>query len=90
MSEFDSHLVPVSSLKSGDVIQFDTSVETKVMGIVIHTVREHKGKITVYLTDRLLPGEPKAFYDYYFLPIKEVMLIGQVHPSALGLDSDNY
>lgn len=83
-------MVPVHSLSPGDIIEFDTSVETKVKGIVLHTDRVHNGKTTLYLTDRLLPDEPRDFYDYSFLPIKEVTLLGHVHPRALGLDSDNY
>lgn len=91
MSEFPSQLVPVHSLESGDIIQFDTAIESKVKGIVVHVAYEHiDGRATVTMVEGFSPRNLKDDFQYQLLPNKEVTLIGQILFSTLGLDSDNY
>lgn len=88
---FEPDLVPVHTLERGDIIQFDTAIESKVKGIVVHLTHDHdSGKTTITMIEGFSPRSLKDDFDYQLLPVKEVTLIGQIVFSTLGLDSDNY
>lgn len=91
MFEYESEMAPVCTLEPGDIIEFDTAIETKVKGIVLHTAYKRiDDRYTITMAEGFSPRNIKDSFQYRLLSNKEVTLIGQILYSALGLTSDNY